>query len=139
MSYFITKTIPGTSEKEYVLDEKGRAIEFPSSVSAALYMIDAGYTLESMDEEGFDIVPRDGVFVELDTFPESIGTTCVRFVVEKDWLIPILESLDSFNERKGVDLDHFLSNYGFDETDLIHELAKKQGKILHEEVIVDGV
>lgn len=79
----------------------------------------------------------EDLYIVLDTFPESIGTTAIRFTVAKDWLLPILESMDSFHLRQGVDLNRFLDNYDYSETDLIRELAKRQGRLLHEEVVVD--
>ena len=54
--------------------------------------------------------------------------------MDKDWLIDILERLDSQNERRGVDMENFLDNYCWDETWFIYELAKEKGKILGEEI-----
>lgn len=143
MSYFITRPINGISinGNEYVLDEHGTPWEFPSQQSALSLLLDNGYTLESVEAEGIvfqHLNTSKEKYIELDTFPESAGTSSIRFVVEKEWLIPILESLDSFHLRKGVDLDNFLNNYDYSETDLIRDLAMRQGKILHEEVVVDG-
>ena len=36
------------------------------------------------------------------------------------------------NEQKGVDVDNFLSNYIYDETIFIYEVAKEKGEIIEE-------
>ena len=71
-------------------------------------------------------------FVTLDTFPEDDRNFSRKFTVPKSWLIDILERLDSFNERKGVDLDRFLQNYIWDETWFIY-LQAKQDEVIAEE------
>ena len=73
--------------------------------------------------------------VELCTFPDDDKNYCKHFEVSRDWLVGILESLDRFNENKGVDLENFLGNYVWDETWFIYELAKKNGKIISEEEV----
>lgn len=143
MSYFIARPINGISinGNEYVMDDSGHPMEFPSRQAALKLLLDHGYTLEDVEAEGILFELRNSAedkYIILDTFPESADTTAIRFVVEKDWLLPILESLDSFHLRKGVDLNNFLDNYDYSETDLIRDLATRQGKILHEEVVVDG-
>lgn len=80
---------------------------------------------------GFDLV------VGLDTFPANNTDYCTYFEVPYDWLMDILESLDSINERKGVDLTEFLNNYIWDETEFIYELAKKHDKLLTEHDIYE--
>lgn len=71
--------------------------------------------------------------VELCTFPDDDKDYCKTFVVHKDWLIDLLESLDSLNERKGVDLENFLQNYVWDETWFIYLQAKAKSKLIREE------
>ena len=77
----------------------------------------------------------EGDTVTLDTFPNDDRNFSTRFVVPKNWLIDILESLDSFNERKGVDLDRFLQNYIWDETWFIYLQAKGKEMLISEEEI----
>lgn len=71
--------------------------------------------------------------IGLCTFPDDDKDYCKYFEVPKDWLVDILERIDTFNERKGVNLDIFLDNYTWDETWFIYELAKCKGKIILEE------
>ena len=71
--------------------------------------------------------------IGLCTFPDDDKDYCKYFEVDKDWLIDILERLDSQNERKGVDMENFLDNYCWDETWFIYELAKEKGEIFNEE------
>ena len=71
--------------------------------------------------------------VALDTFPNDDRNFSRHFVVPKSWLIDILERLDGFNERKGVDLERFLQNYIWDETWFIYLQAKKDEVIISEE------
>lgn len=65
--------------------------------------------------------------IGLCTFPEDDKYFCKYFEVPKDWLINILDTLDSMNERQGVDLERFLDNYIWDETWFIYDLAKNKG------------
>lgn len=71
--------------------------------------------------------------VTLDTFPDDDRNFSKKFTVPKSWLIDILERLDGFNERKGVDLERFLQNYIWDETWFIYLQAKKDEVIISEE------
>ena len=73
--------------------------------------------------------------VELCTFPKDDNDYCHSFTVPRDWLIDILEKMDSLNERKGVNLKNFLENYVWDETYFIYENARKNGVLLEEEVV----
>lgn len=75
--------------------------------------------------------------VALDTFPNDDRNFSRHFVVPKSWLIDILERLDGFNERKGVDLERFLQNYIWDETWFIYLQAKKDEVIISEEEGLD--
>jgi hypothetical protein len=70
--------------------------------------------------------------IELCTFPDDDKDFCKRFEVSADWLVDVLERLDSINERKGVVLRNFLDNYIWDESWFIYELAKDNGKIISE-------
>ena len=72
--------------------------------------------------------------IELCTFPDDDNDFCKLFKVQKNWLINLLEKLDSFNERKGVDIDEFLENYIWDETWFVYMQAKKEDKIIEEKV-----
>lgn len=71
--------------------------------------------------------------IELCTFPDDDKDYCKVFTVPKNWLIDILETVDSFNERKGVNLENFLDNYAWDETWFIYLQAKSQNKLISEE------
>lgn len=75
---------------------------------------------------GFELI------VGLHTFPDNDKNYCKYFEVHERWLMEILESLDSMNERKGVDLERFLDNYTWDETWFIYELAKNNDKLIME-------
>ena len=70
--------------------------------------------------------------IRLQTFPDDDRNYCKNFTVPKDWLIDILERLDSFNERKGVDLERFMQNYIWDETWFIYLQAKKDEVLVEE-------
>lgn len=72
--------------------------------------------------------------VELYTVADNDDQFCRVFVVPKDWLIDVLELLDSFNERRGVDLENFWDNYCWGEMWFIYELAKRQGYLLNERI-----
>lgn len=74
--------------------------------------------------------------VELCTFPEDDKYYCKSFKVPKNWLLEIIEKLDSLNERKGVDFDSFMENYVWDETWFIFVQAKKEGKIIETEEVL---
>lgn len=65
--------------------------------------------------------------IGLCTFPDDDKDYCKYFEVPKDWLVNLLNKLDSINERKGVDLSNFLDNYVWDETWLIYLQAKQDG------------
>lgn len=70
--------------------------------------------------------------IGLSTFPDDDKNYCKYFEVPKNWLVDILESLDSMNERKSIDLENFLNNYIWDESWFIYELAKGEGKLIME-------
>ena len=74
-----------------------------------------------------------GECIVLDTFPDDDNGYCKTFVVPTDWLIETLEEIDYLNEQKGVDLQNFLCNYCFDETDAIYEMAKAGNHLIAEE------
>lgn len=74
-------------------------------------------------------------YTELFTFPDDDKNYCKSFKVQTEWLIEILESMDSFNNREGVDLERFLDNYVWDETWVIYESAKVAGKLVSEEEV----
>lgn len=57
------------------------------------------------NKEGFDLV------VGLCTFPDDDKYYCKYFEVEYNFLLNVLEKLDRFCLRKGVDLENFLENY----------------------------
>lgn len=62
----------------------------------------------------------------------DIGCSEKWFVVSEKHLIALLEKMDEYNERKGVDLDNFLQNYCFDETEYIYAAVDGSGHILCE-------
>ena len=68
----------------------------------------------------------------LDTFPDSDNDYQKKFIVNKAWLVDILERMDALNDRKGVQIERFLNNFIWDETEAIYDLAKQQGKIVKE-------
>ena len=70
--------------------------------------------------------------ISLDTYPDNDIDKHKTFEVPTGWLIDILESLDNFNERQGVNLNNFLNNYCYNETDFIYEQAIIQGKLISE-------
>lgn len=72
--------------------------------------------------------------ITLDTFPDKDEDYCKEFVVEKKWLFDTLQNSLSHNENEPTTLENFLHNYVWEETEVIYELAKQQGKILKETV-----
>lgn len=70
--------------------------------------------------------------IVLDTFPDTDDDYQKKFVVEKTWLFSTLEAMDEKNERRGVNLENFLYNFVWDETEAIYDLAKQQGKLVKE-------
>ena len=70
-------------------------------------------------------------FIKLCTYPETDNGDCKEkeFSVPKDWLIDVLDRMDALNERSGVDLDNFLQNYTYAETEAIYNMAKAAGKL----------
>lgn len=38
------------------------------------------------------------------------------------------------NENKGVDINNFMENYIWDESFIIYEMAKKEGKLMAEDI-----
>lgn len=75
---------------------------------------------------GFDLI------VGLCTFPDDDKNYCKYFEVEENFLLDILERLDTFHTQEGVDLENFLDNYDWTETWLIYEAALNKGKVLFE-------
>lgn len=70
---------------------------------------------------------------ELCTFPDDDKDYCKCFTVPTDWLIDVLERIDSFNNQEGVDLERFLDNYVWEETWFIYLQAKTDNKLIMEE------
>ena len=68
--------------------------------------------------------------IELHTFPDDETAKYKSFTVEKEWLIDVLERMDSLNDRLGVDIENFLENYCYDETDSIFQMAMAAGKLI---------
>lgn len=73
-----------------------------------------------------------GECIILDTFPDDDNDYQKCFIVEKKFFENILSAFDSFNERKGIDIERFLQNYIWDETEAIYKIAKAQDNILAE-------
>lgn len=69
---------------------------------------------------------------QLCTFPNNDKDYCKCFTVPTDWLEELLGTLDSLNERKGVDLENFLENYVWDETWFIYMQAVAENKLIDE-------
>lgn len=70
--------------------------------------------------------------VTLDTFPDDDKNFAKTFVVPAGWLKDLLERIDAFNEREGVDLERFLQNYIWDETWFIYLQAVTDKTIIQE-------
>ena len=68
----------------------------------------------------------------LDTFPDNDDLYHKVFEIPKDYLIEVLESMDGFNNCEGVELERFYQEYIWDETEVIYNSAKKNGKIVSE-------
>lgn len=104
----------------------------PSEIEIPFGMFDEDEISDYISNEtgfchfGFELI------VGLCTFPDDDKDYCKYFEVPETWLVGILDSLDSVNERKGVDLERFLNNYVWDETWFIYELAKDKGKLITE-------
>lgn len=71
---------------------------------------------------------------ELDTFPDDDKDYCKLFEVPTDWLLETIRTMDGYKERKGVTVQQFLEEFVWEETEVIYELAKQQGKLLREAV-----
>ena len=71
---------------------------------------------------------------ELDTFPDDDKDYCKLFEVPTDWLLDVIRAMDSYNERKDVTVQQFCEEYVWEETEVIYDLAKCQGKLLREAV-----
>jgi hypothetical protein len=115
-----------------IWDTDGENIELPNEIELPFGMVDEDEISDYISDEtgfchcGFELI------VGLCTFPDDDKDYCKYFEVHERWLMEILESLDSMNERKGVDLERFLDNYIWDETWFIYELAKNNGKLIME-------
>lgn len=72
------------------------------------------------------------LIIGLCTFPDDDKDYCKYFEVEEKFLLDVLERLDTFHTRKGVDLENFLDNYDWTETWLVYEAALSKGKVLFE-------
>lgn len=79
-----------------------------------------------------DFKTKDPLAVELCTFPETDDSYCKWFVVEKKWLLDVLDRMDALNNRYGVDLNNFLENYDWSETDPIYHMAIAADKLIVE-------
>lgn len=115
-----------------IWDTDGENIELPNEIELPFGMVDEDEISDYISDQtgfchcGFELI------VGLCTFPDDDKDYCKYFEVHERWLMEILESLDSMNERKGVDLEEFLDDYIWDETWFIYELAKKNGKLIME-------
>ena len=115
-----------------IWDTDGECVELPNEIELPFGMVDEDEISDYISDEtgfchkGFELI------VGLCTFPNDDKDYCKYFEVSENWLIDILESLDSKNERKGVDLEEFLDNYIWDETWFIYELAKNNSKLIME-------
>jgi hypothetical protein len=113
-------------------DTDGENIELPNEIELPFGMVDEDEIGDYISDEtgfchyGFELI------VGLCTFPDDDNDYCKYFEIHERWLTEILESLDSINERKGVNLENFLDNYIWDETWFIYELAKKNGELIME-------
>lgn len=94
------------------------------------------YYVGTVDDEKIEIGIIDDIYevTELDTFPNDDRDYCIVFDVPNDWLLDTIKTMDSFNERKDVTLTDFLEAYVWEETEVIYNLAKQQGKLLREAV-----
>ena len=115
-----------------VWDTDGEYVELPNEIELPFGMVDEDEISDYISDEtgfchnGFELI------VGLCTFPDDDKNYCKYFEVHEKWLMEILESLDSMNEQKGVDLEGFLDNYTWDETWFIYELAKNNDKLIME-------
>lgn len=113
-------------------DTDGENVKLPNEIELPFGMVDEDEISDYISDEtgfchyGFELI------VGLCSFPDDDKDYCKYFEVPERWLIEILESLESMNDRKGVDLERFLENYIWDETWFIYELAKKNGKLIME-------
>ena len=112
-----------------IWDTDGEYVEFPNEIELPFGMVDEDEISDYISDEtgfchnGFELI------IGLCTFPDDDKNYCKYFEVHERWL---METLDSMNERKGVDLKRFLDNYTWDETWFIYELAKNNDKLIME-------
>ena len=113
-------------------DTDGEYVELPTEIELPFWMVNEDENSDYISNEtgfchkGFELI------VGLCTFSNDDKNYCKYFEVSENWLMEILKSLDSMNERKGVDLENFLNNYAWDESWFIYELAKRNNKLIIE-------
>lgn len=75
---------------------------------------------------------NENKFVELRTYPDRDDKKYKLFAVPRFWLTRTLERMDELNNRQGVDLDNFIENYVYAETEAIYEMAKSSYLVEYE-------
>lgn len=92
------------------------------------------YPPDYLSEESAKVfVPEDMPgHITLDTFPDTDDDYCKKFIVEKKWMFDALQNSLSHNENEPTTLENFLYNYVWEETEVIYDLAKQQGKLVKE-------
>lgn len=76
--------------------------------------------------------------VELCTYPDHDSKFTKIFKVEHDWLIDKIIDLHKLNDGERTNLQNFLDNYIWEETEIIYQAAKTEHKLISEkEVVID--
>lgn len=66
----------------------------------------------------------------LDTFPEEDKYYCNSFSVPLGWFMELMDSVSRLANGEPFDLQAFLDNYIWEETDFIYKQAQKAGVLL---------
>ena len=71
----------------------------------------------------------------LDTFPEEDKYYCKSFSVPMAWVIELMDSVSHLANGEPFNLQTFLDNYIWEETDFIYNQAEKAGVLLGEKQV----
>ena len=108
----------------HIMEEEEDKNVIAECTKAALSAVNEAHRAE------FDMACIEAGYVILDTFPTTDEWYCTMFVVKSGYLEDYLESLDSYNNNGGVDLDEFYLNYIWDETYFLFEKALDSGNLV---------
>lgn len=80
-----------------------------------------------MEKLNNEFLNRKNNYIILDTFPEEDKDNCTSFSVPLGWFMELMDSVSRLANGEPFDLQAFLDNYIWEETDFIYKQAQKAG------------